>query len=223
VFLPYLPSLVLISLPALSESAAGHDPAPSLNGWTLTLIAYQALFALVIYFWSQNPNLTLLYRAQNLGSETYEFSTFGAQSTGAFLQAVRASAKDIDAHWRTVPDAGQRAPRLLVMTGGTLPYLLPDAYVLELLVSYRHRCKPELYPLADYLQVVHKQNESVSLPNAGGEQWKRVSSHPFSARGLEANAIDGVVEIWFRRNHSPLTLPADINGACVHAATPPAA
>jgi hypothetical protein len=27
-FLPYLPSLVLISLPALSEPASAHDPAP---------------------------------------------------------------------------------------------------------------------------------------------------------------------------------------------------
>lgn len=216
-FVPYLPSLVLVSLLPLSRSAPAADSTLPRNSWTWTLIAYQTVFALVIYFWSQNPNLTLLFRAQNLGSESYEFSTFGARSTGAFLQAVRASAKDIDAHWRTVPDARQRAPRLLVMTGGTLPYLLPDAYVLELLVSYRHRCKPELYPLADYLQVVHKQNESVSLPNADAEQWERVSSHSFNARGLETNAIDGVVEIWFRRNHSSLTLHADINGVCVTA------
>ena len=217
-FVPYLPSLVLLSLPGLPASTPVADAAPR-SAWIFVLIVYQALFALFLYFLSENPNLSLLYRTQSLGNEIYEFSTLGAKYTGTFLAAVRTSANDVDAHWRTVPYAKDRAPRLLVMTGGTLPYLLPDAYVLELLISYRHRCKPALYPFADYLQVVHRENEPIKLPGSGVDagEWERISSHRFSAQGLEKAPIDGVVEIWFRRNHSPLTLPADINGACVTA------
>src|SRR5439155_24569167 len=102
-FVPYLPSVVLLSLPALPSSATPADGGPPRSAWTFTLIVYQALFALVLYFLSENPNLSLLYRTQRLGSEIYEFSTLGAKYTGGFLAAVRESAKDIDAHWRTVP------------------------------------------------------------------------------------------------------------------------
>ena len=224
-FVPYLPSLVLLSLPALRRSAPpAGAPGPARGALTLALLGYQALFALVLYFLTENPNLSLLFRAQSVGNEIYEFSTLGAKYTGSFLAAVRASATDIDAHWRTLPYSKERAPRLDVMTGGTLPYLLPDAYVLEPLISYRHRCKPELYPFADYLQVVHKANESIQLPNAGSDAgpWERISAHSFAAQGLQKDPIDAVVEIWFRRNHSPPTLPTDINGPCVTVKPEPA-
>jgi len=200
-----------------------RDPAPGDRGAiarssvaAFALLVYQAIFALVLYFLSENPNLSLLYRDQDVGSEMYEFSTTGARYTGTFLAAVSASAQDIDAHWRGVPSR-DRAPRLLVMTGGILPYLLPDSYVLESLVSYRHQCKPELYRFADYVQVVHKAGESIQLPldGANREPWQRISAHAFTVRGLHRDPIDAVVEIWFRQNHSPLTLPPDIDGPCV--------
>ena len=59
-FVPYLPSVVLLSLPALPSSATPADGGPPRSAWTFTLIVYQALFALVLVQLMIMPDILLV-------------------------------------------------------------------------------------------------------------------------------------------------------------------
>jgi hypothetical protein len=140
-----------------------------------------------------------------------EFERLGARHTAAFLDTVRAQAPAIASHW-----SADRAPRIVVSTGGTLPYELPDAYVLEVLASYRHRCRPDIVAMADYQQVIYAADERAQVAAARRAIGQTlVASDVVVADGWRPKPLPLAVEIWFVPNPAPLTLPPAIGGECI--------
>jgi hypothetical protein len=178
--------------------------------FVLACVAMQGALAWVIYWHSENPTLALALR----DGETFEFERLGARHTAAFLDAVRAQAAPIAQHWQQ-HGQGTRAARVVVSTGGMLPYMLPDAYVLEMLASYRHRCRPELAAMADYQQVAYSAQDRADVEKrriASGQTL--VSRQTVVADGLLDAPLELTLEIWHEPNPSPLTLPRTIGDAC---------
>ena len=218
-FVPYLPSVMLL----LTGGGAARDvPVAERRtrlGWVSLCLVYQTLMAACLYYLSENPNLSLLLRRQQAGNESYEFSTIGAKYTRAFLAAVRASAKEIDAHWNAV-SAESRPMRIAVLTGGTLPYRLPHAYALESLVSYRHRCSGNLASYADYAQVVHNADAPLSTAQLFGREgaaWALISKHEITVKGLQERPYRLRVDIWYQEHPAPLIFPSRVDQPCVGA------
>lgn len=216
-FVPYLPSLVLLLLRADETRNAGTAAGRTQAGLALALLGWQALLGAFLYYGSENPNLSLLFRKQEIGNESYEFSTIGARYTKPFLAAVRASASEIDAHWKTVAQSKSRPLRIAALTGGMLPYHLPEAYVLETLASYRRRCTVELTAAADYAQVV--QNADAPSPPAklfGSDDgaWQLISKHEMTVNGWQNKPFRLRVDIWYHALPAPLILPSTVGEPC---------
>jgi hypothetical protein len=102
-----------------------------------------------------------------------------------------------------------------VSTGGALPYHLPEAYVLEQLVSYRHRCKPPLEPLADYAQVIYVAHAAEEVARERSRMGRDVVARfTLEADGLRESPMPLVVEIWYRPNDTPNPLPPTVHAPC---------
>jgi hypothetical protein len=219
-FVPYLPSLMLL----LSNAGQDREPVSrgqgARAGWILLCLGYQTLLGACLYYFSENPNLSLAFRKQDIGNEIYELSTIGAKYTRSFLTAVRASAKEIDAHWNKVSADKSRSMRIAVLTGGTLPYRLPHAYVLESLVSYRHRCSGNLASFADYAQIVHNADAPLSVTQLFGREgaaWQLISKHEITVRGLQEKPYRLRVDIWFQEHPARLIFPSRVDEPCTEA------
>ena len=140
------------------------------------LLVWQATLGAFVYFYSQNPSLSLVAEGTSDANERFEFSHVGARHTATFLATAQGQADAIRKHWAST--GATRAPRVVVSTGGALPYLLPEAYVLEHLVSFRHHCKPALEPLADYAQVIYDADTAETVAR------ERVRQQPRSRRAV---------------------------------------
>jgi hypothetical protein len=208
-FVPFLPALALALIPLRAGNRAVT--------LALVALAWQGALAYFIYAYSENPSLSLLVESPYRDRETFEFSHLGARHTAAFLSAVEAQVAPVRAHW-----TGNRPPRLVVSTGGMLPYRLPDAYVLEMLASYRHRCRPDLAAMADYQQVIYPAAASDQVAAERRAQGQElVHRQTFRADGLRAEPLELALEIWYQPNPQPLTLPSTIARPCVSALPSP--
>ncbi|EAR52154.1 hypothetical protein OG2516_01919 [Oceanicola granulosus HTCC2516] len=125
-FLPYLMGASLVLVLALPRAR------PGLAG---LFVGWQAVMAAVVTFAGVNPApLTRLPGLQRAYAE-YEFVTPAAHKI--HMDTLRADAEAIAAHWEAT--GRQEQPRIYLRAGGT-GYWLPDFYVYESLVSYRHAC-----------------------------------------------------------------------------------
>jgi arabinofuranosyltransferase len=219
-FVPYLPSLMLL----LSDAGGNREAVSPRQGtravWVILCLGYQTLLGVCLYYFSENPNLSLVFRRQNVVDQTYEFSTIGAKYTKPFLAAVRASAKEIDAHWKTVSSTKARPMRVAALTGGTLPYYLPEAYTLETLVSYRHHCSGNLASFADYTQVLQNADAPSSMAQLFGSAdapWHLISKHEITVNGLQNQPFRLRVDIWFQEHPARLIFPSKVDEPCTEA------
>jgi hypothetical protein len=212
-FVPYLPAIMLVLIPIDGKRRAYTVPVGCL--------AFQIAFAWFTYNYSENPSLSLPFESPFLEQETFEFSTLGARNTAPFLAAVEAQAAPIAEHWARSGIAN-RTPRIIVSTGGMLPYRLPDAYVLESLASHRHRCRPDLAAMADYQQVIYPLATSAEVAAQRRAQGQDlVHRQTVSADGLRAQPLELALEIWYEPSPQSLTLPPTIGATCVTAPPSP--
>ena len=206
-FVPYLPALVLAAMPR----SMGQG-----NAIAAACLALQAALAYFVYERSENPTLALLVARD----ETFEFANLGARYTATFLDAAASQASAIAAHWRD--HGGQQRPvRMFVDTGGIVPYQLADAYVLEALASYRHRCRPDLVAMADYEQAIYTAEEAAAVRArhaASGQSL--VARETIVADGLRAQPLVVTIDIWHQPHPAPFTLPARIDEPCLTASPP---
>ena len=219
-FVPYLPSLMLL-LPDAGGNREAVSPRQGTRAvWVILCLGYQTLLGVWLYYFSENPNLSLVFRRQNVGDEIYEFSTIGAKYTRPFLAAVRASAREIDAHWKTVSSTKARPMRVAALTGGTLPYYLPEAYALESLVSFRHHCSGNLASFADYTQVIQNAEAPSSVAQLFGRDdapWHLISKHEITINGLQNKPFRLRVDIWFQEHPARLVFPSKVDEPCTEA------
>jgi hypothetical protein len=203
---PYLPALAVALLAARSPPSRSGTLVAVLLGW-------QAALAAFVYHGSQNPSLALLVEGTSDVDERFEFSHLGARHTGTFLALARPQAEAIRAHWKST--GATRPPRVVVSTGGALPYHLPEAYVLEQLVSYRHRCKPPLEPLADYAQVIYAAPTAHEVARERSRTGREVVARfTLEADGLRQSPMPLAVEIWYRPNDMANPIPSTVHAPC---------
>jgi hypothetical protein len=207
----YVPLLPVVALLFATRPGARRVPAAI----ALAVCAWQLGLGYVLYAYSENPNLSLLVRAQRADDELYEFSTIGARFTGTFLAAVRDSADAVRADWAQRPESRERPARLAVFTGGILPYELADAYVYESLVSFRLRCRVATDASADYRQVIRAAFQADAPPVIDGydpARWTRVWQRILHAEGIDS--LDVSIEMWHQATPAPNRLSNRVDRPC---------
>ncbi len=209
-FVPFIPVFVLVAM-AASKGSRLLRPEFLLA----PIIIFQVSLAVFIYHKSQNPNLTLLWKNQNVSDEIYEFSTAGARMSREAAQVYRLNAQEIRQHWQT--QVRDRPPRVFILPGGVMPYFYPEAYIYETLVSYRHRCSYVLFESADYLQLIYPAAQA-DYPTKVFEHrvanWERISAHKIVARGY-APPMELAIDLYYQRRPAPNRLPPKIYQSCV--------
>ncbi len=125
-FVPYLMGAALVLSLALA------NPRPTLS---VLIVGWQAFMVALVTFFGVNP--APLARLPGLDRAYTEYQYVTPATYGLFMDMLRADAEAIAAHWRETGGSGQ--PSIYLRTGGT-GYWLPEFYVYEALVSYRHGC-----------------------------------------------------------------------------------
>ena len=104
---------------------------------------------------------------------------------------------------------------MAVQTAGVLPFFLPDAYVLELLVSYRHLCPSPHQAAADYWQVFRDLPAGEAAAAPMPPHWYLISAHNVDVTALTQPPHRVSVELWFQPYPAEPRLPATVDGACL--------
>ena len=125
-FAPYLMGASLVL--ALSVASPRRALSALFIGW-------QAIMVAIVAFIGMNPAPLAQLPGLNQAYTEYEFIT--PNTYGRFMDGLMADAKAINLHWQNTGSKEQ--PSIYLRTGGT-GYWLPDFYVYEALVSYRHGC-----------------------------------------------------------------------------------
>jgi hypothetical protein len=218
-FVPYVPVLWLCLLHGEAERQAvpgmSAASAQRVRWGTAAALALQSLLLVFIWRYSENPSLSLAVVPQSVGRDWHEFSRIGERYGAAADRAVRLQAQELEAHWRTRPESAVRPPRMAVQTAGVLPFLVPDAYVLELLVSYRHACPSPHQAAADYWQVFRDVPSGDDGPLPAPAGWDLISVHNVDVTVLAQSPHRVAVELWFQPHPAEPSLPPTIDGACL--------
>lgn len=125
-FVPYLMGVGLVLSVALPK------PRPSLAA---LYVGWQAAMVAVVTFSGVNP--APLTRLPGLDRAYTEYEFITPATYGRFMDMLRHDAEAIIAHWQAT--GREERPHIYLRTGGT-GYWLPDFYVYETLISYRHDC-----------------------------------------------------------------------------------
>jgi arabinofuranosyltransferase len=149
-FVPALPVLA-----ALAVAVREHAPGGS-RSWVDAVCALMldGVLAVAVAWVTVNP--TLMHVVGAFGDvPSFEYGHEGAHAYArTFVPAMRANAADVARDWKQRPEAASRPPRVATYAAGVLPWELPNAYVLEQLVSFRHRCEVDRRKVADYFTVI---------------------------------------------------------------------
>ena len=202
-FMPYLPVIALLVAELFGNISKGapEPGARRATGAVLVVVTLlQATLAYAIERWALNPARVGEY--QYSGANEYRRN---------FIDTLPEAAAAIDADWRA--QSMSRRPRVLTLTAGLLPWHLPDAYVLEDLVSWRRACPPDRRKhaeMADYVHLVTPWTGTIEQQLPGPpERWQPVWQR--------ATDFDGSVQTWmvFRnRTPDPTRLPTYVDGPC---------
>lgn len=203
-FVPYLMGAGLVLSLSLS------DPRPALSA---LFVGWQAAMVAIVTFVGVNPApLTRLPGLDRAYAE-YEFVTPSVY--GGFMEMLRLDAEAVAAHWR---ETGlEEQPRIYLRTGGT-GYWLPDFYVYETLVSYRHDCGVPMGAMIDASHYMQQLGFSLagSLVEDRGRARADVAD---DAPLLFATTIDWmgpkVTGYLFGPEPIPLNLGTRIGSGCV--------
>jgi hypothetical protein len=202
-FAPYLPVLALFAASLFAAASAGTPNAPRAVAATIIVIAaMQTVLAGATLQWSLNPGRVGEY--QYVGASEYRRT---------FIAALSQAATAIDKDWRTQSPEEPRPPRVVTFAAGLLPWLLPEAYVFEALVSWRRACPPEPRQhalVADYVHLMTPWFGTLEEQLPGPpERWETVWQR--------TELFDGERQTWMvvrNRNPESGALPVYVDGPC---------
>jgi hypothetical protein len=201
-FLPYLPTaaLLLFSLwpPAKAAEAIGLNAVTVIGA---TLVVTQVALAFIVNSHSVNP----------VPGNVAEFTQQSKTEAMKGLATLIASADDIKAHWRTLPQSAERGPRIQGPAAGIVPLRIPNAYVYEVLASQRHKCRiaPELY--SDYVQIIAPRLGTPEREFPPG--W--TTANIISQRQMIFDGELETVMVYFNPRPKPNILPPYIDQPCL--------
>jgi arabinofuranosyltransferase len=204
-FVPYLPVTALLLAELFGKVSAGA-PEPgsrrTVGAVLIVVVLLQATLAYAIERWTLNP--TRVGEYQNIGAGDYSRD---------FIDPLAEAAAAIETDWGTQAGAATRPPRVLTFAAGLLPWRLPDAYVLEDLVSWRRACFPDRRKhalMADYVHLVTPWSGTLDEQLPGpSDRWQQVWQ--------KTTLFDGQFHTWmvFRNRARDATrLPAYVDGPC---------
>jgi hypothetical protein len=205
---PYLPAIAIASIDLLAAMDPDRERRPEHHGaLAAAILAGHALLGWVEYAYSINP----FFRYG-------EYRKSSVRESAAVMPVFRAHAAAIRAHWQRQPESARRPLRLDTHAAGVLPYLLPDAYVYEQLVSFRRGCprpawiRPSPYAgSADYILVTAPLAGTIEqqLPKPEGA-YEVVSEGDFALEGFHNRMI-----VYFQRDPAPNWLPPTLDAPCL--------
>lgn len=203
---PALPMLAALAV-AVRERALGGWRTPLVEA--VGVLALDAALAVTVAWVTVNPTLRHLERPFG-GEPSVEYGREGARTYArTFVPAMRANAADVARDWKQRPEAAARPPRVSTYAAGALPWELPDAYVFEPLVSFRHRCGFDGRMGADYIQIIWPRHGSVE-GQLGAVSGARLVSHA-------AIVFDGSpqnFDVFFNPHPFPNPLPGRVDQPC---------
>jgi hypothetical protein len=154
-FVPYIPVTVILVMDLFCQTEKIDIYSRKSTKAFFGLFVFLVLFQLtqIVYTYKHSVNGFSLVGEYNSLS-LHEYAT-------SFLPTLQKEAEDIRKHWEGIKLEKNRPPRILTFAGGLLPYTYRDAYIYEVLVSYRHGppCPVELS--ADYLHILAPRHGNV--------------------------------------------------------------
>lgn len=211
-FVPALPILVLLTADICRDfqgrrPAEGSNLNDALRNLSLAVVVLNFTNFVVILFGTIHP--ARLGEYQNLNVREYNEQ---------FMNFIPEAAKAIQSDWsqRNL----NRPPRIYTFVGGLLPYKIPEAYIVEQLVSYRHNCRPkDPAKMLDYVHLFKSINDFdrvVQELEADHFEllWKQDSNFP----GCYECGVRWMV---FKRKNSapppdPIAYPSKTKGPCLY-------
>ena len=214
-FMPYLgaTALALVQFARRANERASDAGSARSRRWMEVIAA--AMILIVHVFHAE-----ALYHDSLQGIGTHgEYSEQGAAGYARdFIPAMRRNAEDVRSHWNSL--GKDRPPRIWTFAAGALPYVYPEAYIFEGLVSYRHLCpssEPGRMPdwrvwrmHADYIHVFTRHAAlRRSLAPVHQRQVRLISNQP-----IHFNGRDEALLVFFNPAPRPNILPARVNEPC---------
>lgn len=202
-FLPYLPGVALVL------SLAARKP-----NWAMAAlcVGWQAVMVSIVWFIGVNP--APLTRLPGLDRAYAEYEFITPSDYGRFMEMLRSDASAIAAHWRSM--GREEQPRIYLRTGGT-GYFLPDFYVYETLVSYRHECRAPAAALIDAAHYMQQMDFS-RMGSYVEDRARARADVPDDAPLLFATTIDWMgpedTGYLFGPNPTSLRLSAKVGAGC---------
>ncbi|KPU84639.1 hypothetical protein JI58_02765 [Marinosulfonomonas sp. PRT-SC04] len=185
------------------------DPRPALSA---IFVGWQAVMLAVVMFIGVNP--APLARLPGLDQAYAEYEFITPATFGRHMDMLYTDALDIAAHWRAT--GREDLPHIYLRTGG-MGYFLPDFYVYETLISYRHGCGVQMRKsifASHYMQQLDLSLTGKLVENLG----RMRDDVPDDAPLLFATEIDWMgpktTGYLFGPNPVPLQLSAQIGAGC---------
>ena len=199
-FVPYLPALGILLAASLVRLRDWLPPV---------MLAGQAGLALFMVTSSINPHV--LRGLPGVGQGFFEYASMTPRDYRQFIDTLEQDAQDLRAHWETTGRADQ--PVIGMHTGG-MGYWLREFRVIEVLVSYRHDCRPtyeEVVAVPDYVQRINfvRQADRLRATFLDGAQDVEILSESHFDAGMPWE-----IDYAYRSNGGTYPYPAQISGAC---------
>lgn len=220
---PYVPALALVVGHALARVAPEARSARRQRlGWAVALAALAVFHvAHLRHIEATSINGLALGLAPHdptemprPGGDTIEYQREGVDSyTAEFMPGLEATADAIRADWATRASGAERAPRIWTFAAGVMPYAYPEAYVYEVLVSYRKVCSLRYSKAlaADYLHVFEHQGRE---PEAFLPRWQPGRYEEVYRDAVRFDGRDVVFAVYHNTDPRPNPLPARITDPC---------
>lgn len=180
-FVPYIPAAVILVMDLFGQTDEidfnSRKSTQAIFGFLVFLVLFQMIQIIYTYKHSLN-GLSPVGEYNSLSLHDYSTD---------FLPTLKKQSEDIKRHWDGIKLEKNRPPRISTFAGGLLPYSYREAYIYEILVSYRHGPSCEVDLSADYIHILAPRHGKVSqqlpLPE---EDYSLISDYEL--------VFDGIVE-----------------------------
>jgi hypothetical protein len=211
-FVPYLPALALLTCRRATRAkptwavVAAIVAAQGGLCWYVIERSINPTLLTLLHLGVRGPDDTLALQIDPPGFRPYlyEYPREGARAYAtSLLRVLRESLGDIKRDWSLRPNSAARPPRIQTSAAGQLPYGYPEAYVYDVLSSFRLGCDYDLTRSADYVLAMSPRGGSVEDQlGPSASRFASVSEHPLVFDG-DAETVG----VYFQPQPEPNLLP----------------
>jgi len=227
-FVPFIPALTILVAGLFSQYAEPAEKASK----PVPLFRYFGIFLIMILLFQAFQAVYTFKKSLNGISKNGEFRKIGIEGySKKFMPTLAENALDIRSHWESLNK--DRPPRIFTFAAGILPYSYKEAYIYDVLSSYRHNCGYDRRLSADYIHILIPRHGTLAnqlLPTEkyynymmGGKARKIVEKQPHKTfegyRLISSRTIifDGSRQhflVYYNPHPEPNRQPPGIGDAC---------